>query len=236
MEWILNISEAWREAYPGAAVGVLALRDATNPAGHEGLAGRKAELEQELRERFGGGGRAAIKADPIIQAYSRYYKRFRKTYHVLLQLESVAIKGKPIPNVAALVAAMFMAELKHGLLTAVHDLDEVAPPIRLDVAAGSESFVRINGQEQRLKQGDMYIADAQGILSSVIYGPDKRTRITPETRHALFTTYAPPGIGETAVRQHMQDIQGFVVLSAPEAVVDWMEVYHAAGESGAAAR
>ncbi len=107
----MNVSEAWRETYPGAAVGVLALRGVTNPTQHEALARHKAELERALRERFAGHGRAAIKADSIIQAYSRYYKRFKKTYHVLLQLESVAIKGKPIPNVAALVAAMFMAEV-----------------------------------------------------------------------------------------------------------------------------
>ncbi|MFQ5420492.1 MAG: phenylalanine--tRNA ligase beta subunit-related protein [Anaerolineae bacterium] len=234
MEWILNISEAWRKAYPGAAVGVLALRGVSNPAGHEGLAARKGELERKLRERFGADGRPAIKADPIIQAYTRYYKRFKKTYHVLLQMESVALKGQPIPDVAALVEAMFMAELQDGLLTAVHDLDKLAPPIRLDVAQGDESYTRINSQEQRLKRGDMYIADAEGILSSIIYGPDERTRITPETGEALFTTYAPPGIGETAVRRHMQAILDFVKIFSPTVRVDWMEVYHATGEPGAA--
>ena len=61
----------------------------------------------------------------MIQAYAAYYERFNKTYHVQLQLESVALKGKSIPRVSALVEAMFMAELENLLLTAGHDLDVV---------------------------------------------------------------------------------------------------------------
>ena len=46
-----------------------------------------------------------------IPAYNACYKGFKKTYHVQLQLESVALKGRSIPRVAALMEAMFMAEL-----------------------------------------------------------------------------------------------------------------------------
>ena len=71
----------------------------------------------------------------------------------------------------------------------------------------------------------MMIADAQGVISSVIYGPDRRTRITSETRQVLFTVYAPPGIGEQAVYDHLRDIQANVLLVAPEAQVEVLEVY-----------
>jgi DNA/RNA-binding domain of Phe-tRNA-synthetase-like protein len=142
-----------------------------------------------------------------------------------MQLESVALKGKPIPRVAALVEAMFVAELKNLLLTAGHDLDVVQPPIQLDVARGSECYVRLNGQEQMLKAGDMFIADTEGILSSVIYGPDRRTQIRPDTRRALFTVYAPPGIKEQAVYRHLQDIEANARLIAPEAETELLRVY-----------
>jgi len=59
----------------------------------------------------------------------------------------------------------------------------------------------------------------------VLYGPDRRTRITPETRQVLFTVYAPPGIGEQAVYDHLQDIQAHVLLVAPEADVELLKVY-----------
>ena len=44
-----------------------------------------------------------------------------------------------------------------------------------------------------MKPGDMMICDARGIISSIVYGPDQRTRITPKTTRVLFTVYARPG-------------------------------------------
>jgi DNA/RNA-binding domain of Phe-tRNA-synthetase-like protein len=222
---VFTVSEAWKTAYPGAAVGVLVMHNVVNPEGHPALEKRKEELEGQLRSRFSDYDRAALKALPTIQAYNDYYKRYKKTYHVQLQLESVVFKGKPIPRVAALVEAMFMAELKNLLLTAGHDLEAVQMPLKLDVAKGSERYIRLNGQEQELKPGDMMIADAQGVISCVLYGPDYRTRITPETRQVIFTVYAPPGIGEQAVYEHLRDIQANVLLVAPQADVELLKVY-----------
>jgi DNA/RNA-binding domain of Phe-tRNA-synthetase-like protein len=221
----LITSPAWKSAYPGAAIGILAMRDVANPAHHAALEKQKVALEEELRARFAGYDRAALKALPVLQAYTAYYRRFKKTYHVQLQLESVVLKGKSIPGVAALVETMFMAELKNQLLTAGHDLDLVQEPVRVDVADGSETYVRLNGQEQQLKAGDMLIADAQGILSSIVYGPDRRTQIRPETTQVLFTVYAPAGIDQDTVRKHLQDIQSYVLLVAPGAQTASLQVY-----------
>ena len=221
------VTETWKTNYPKAAVGILVMKNVSNPKHHPALAARKAELENQLRTRFADYDRSAIKAIPTIQAYSIYYRRFRKTYHVQLQLESVAQKGKSIPRVAALVEAMFMAELKNLMLTAGHDLDVAQQPIRIDVADGSERYVLINGQEQVLKAGDMYIADAQGVISSIIYGPDRRTQITAKTRQAIFTVYAPEGIEQEAVRRHLKDMRDNVMLVTPEAEVTELEVYTA---------
>jgi DNA/RNA-binding domain of Phe-tRNA-synthetase-like protein len=224
---ILTVSETWRTTYLGAAVGILALRNVANPKRHPALEARKAALEEWLRTQFAGQTKADLKALPTIQAYTAYYKRFKKTYHLLLQLESVATKGQPIPRVAALVEAMFMAELDDLLLTAGHDLALVEQPLWLDVADGSERFVNIAGKENALKPGDLFIADARGVLSSIVYGSDRRTMITPDTRQALFTTYAPAGIGAEAVRQHLQHIQENILLFAPEAETVSLQVYTA---------
>jgi DNA/RNA-binding domain of Phe-tRNA-synthetase-like protein len=219
------VSERWKETYPGAAVGILAMGHVASPKHHPTLDREKEQLENELRSRFGNLDRAGLKALPVIQAYSSYYKSFKKTYYVLLQLESVVLKGKSIPRVVALVEAMFMAELKNQLLTAGHDLEALKPPVRIDVADGSENYTRINGQEQSPQPMDMFIADAQGIISTVLYGPDRRTRITSKTERVFFTVYAPPGIGEQGVYEHLQDVQANVLLIAPEAAIELMEVY-----------
>ncbi len=126
---------------------------------------------------------------------------------------------------ATLVEAMFMAELKNLLLTAGHDRANLEMPVGIHVADGSEQFVRINGQEQMLKKEDMFIADAQSIISCIIYGPDQRTRINSETRQVLFTTYAPPGIDPIAVDNHLQDIEKYVRLITPTATTEMLTVF-----------
>lgn len=222
---MFTVSEAWKRDYPEAAVGVLAMGDVANPASHPAMDRVKGELEEQIRARFA--SREELRALDRLQAYRTYYKRFKKTYHVQLQLESIAFKGKSIPRVAALVEAMFTAELKNLLLTAGHDLDVVEPPVTLDVSRGSERYVRINGQEQQLKTGDMFICDTKGVLSSVIYGPDQRTRIQPVTNRVLFTVYAPAGIAAGAVLQHLQDMEAYVRLIAPKAETELLQVYEA---------
>jgi DNA/RNA-binding domain of Phe-tRNA-synthetase-like protein len=118
---------------------------------------------------------------------------------------------------------MFMAELSNLILTAGHDLDSVHGQIGVDVAVGGESYVTPGGQEQALKQGDMFIRDDEGILSCVIYGPAHRARITPATTRVLFTAYAPPGISVEKVQDHLSDLKANVLTITPDAEVEAVE-------------
>jgi DNA/RNA-binding domain of Phe-tRNA-synthetase-like protein len=217
MRIVFLATEAWRQAYPTAAVGFLWMRGVSNPEEHPGLDRRKEDLEADLRQRFAGLDRAALRALPALAAYAAYYRRFDKTYHVQLQLESIVLKGRAIPRVAALVEAMFMAELNSQLLTAGHDMAFVRPPVRIDVATGSEVYGRLDGTEQVLKAGDMYIADRRGVLSSILYGPDSHSRMRPETQEVLFTVYAPPGIEPAHARAHLAEIRSLVQVVSPAA-------------------
>ena len=141
-----------------------------------------------------------------------------------MQIESVAQKGKALPRVAALVEAMFIAELRNLLLTAGHDLDALELPVRLTVGTG-EPFIAANDQETSVKPGDMVIADAQGrVLSAIITGPSDVARIGPKTTAALFYTYAPPGVDSAMVDAHLDEIEGNVRLISPEAIVVAREI------------
>ena len=222
---MFNIVSAWKSAFSQAHAGVLVMRDVINPAQHPELDKRKTELEAELRSRFSGQDRAAMSSHPVLQAYNNYYRQFKKSYHVQLQLESIVWKGKSIPSVSALVEAMFMAEMKNMLLTAGHDLDSVQLPLTLEVSMGTESYILMRGDVQVLKPGDMMISDQVGIISDVIYGPDRRTQITADTRNVIFTVYAPEGIDEQAVAEHLQDIRDFILIFAPQAQVEVLKVY-----------
>ena len=220
---MLLVSEEWKQAFPGAGVGMMALSGVVNPDCCTALEQRKRAVEEEIRTRFP--TRQVVAEFEPVQAYNAYYKRFGQTYHVQRQLESVGFKGKSLPAVAALVEAMFMAELKNGLLTAGHDLQSLRQPLTLQGATGEEEYVLINGKKQNTKTGDMLIADADGVLSSIVHGPDYRTRITADTSQALFVVYAPVGISRTAVEKHFDDIFSFVQLVAPAAKIERRDFY-----------
>jgi DNA/RNA-binding domain of Phe-tRNA-synthetase-like protein len=220
---VILISKAFQSTFPGARLGLLAMGGVANPASHPRLEQRKAQVEEELRRRYQGYDRGRLRELPFVRPYDVHYRKFAKTYHLLLQLESV-LGGKPIPSVAALVEAMFMAEVNSALLTAGHDLDALSQPLTLTVSDGDETYLGIRGRKETCKRGDMMIVDSEGVISSVLGGPDARTRITPRTRNVLFTVYAPEGIGEEMIRAHLRELEEHVRLISPEAVTQTSQV------------
>jgi len=222
---MIRISPNWKAQELDSSVGLLVIMGAPNVPDNLELKKAKKVLEEELRVRYAGMDRKALREEPVLAAYDAFYRRFRKSYHVQLQLESVVIKGKPIFSPSALVTCMFMAELKTGLLTAAHDFDSLELPLTAEIAAGEETYQQLNGTKKQLKAGDMYIRDLQGILSSVIYGPDQRTQIRPDTVNSLFTTYGPPGITVSQVEAQLEILEGYIRLFAPEATRDYLVVF-----------
>lgn len=212
-------TERWKSGFPGAMIGILVMRGVANPETDPTLEERARLLEDRIRASLSASERSQLKSLPKIRCYTDYYKRFGKTYHVQLQLESVLFKGKPIKAPGALVQAMLMAELKNMLLTAGHDLGRVRGTLGIDVSQGSETYILLSGKEQVLKAGDMFIRDEAGILSSIIYGPDERTQITPETQGVIFTVYVPPGINKNELDVHLGDLEENVRLFSPDAEV-----------------
>lgn len=222
---MFQVTSVWKSAYPEAQAGVLVMRSVSNPAHSPALESRKSSLEEQLRAQFAGKDRGTITSHPILRAYDEYYRQFKKTYHIQLQLESIVLKGKSIPSVAALVESMFMAEMQDMLLTAGHDLDALHLPLTLDVATGTEQYALLRGEDQLLKPGDMMIRDQNGVISSILYGPDQRTQITPDTRNVIFTVYAPPGIEEQTVIDHLEHIKENVMIFAAQAKIELLKVY-----------
>ena len=217
----IRLDAACAAEYPGLVVGFLEARGVAEEylTGRRGLDLRRAELEQELRRRFAALDRATLSGLPPFPAYAAYYRRFKKTYHVLLQLESVVLRQRGILSPHALVQVMFMAELESRLLTAAHDAQAIEGDVVVRTANGAEEFVGLDGQDHRLKPGDLHMADEVGVISSVIYGPDSRTRVHPGTEQVLYTVYGVPGVDPSDVRLHLDRLEEYVKLVAPEATV-----------------
>lgn len=213
---VIQIAPEWHTHYPEATFGALILHGVTNPQRHPALNAAATALETELRQEFGDLEQAALRATPPLPAYAAYYKRFGQRYHVARQLESVVHQNKPLPRVAALVEAMFMAELRNLVLTAGHDLDAIAGQVHLAIGSGSEEYQTLAGRTASVKAGDMFTADSRGVLSAIITGPADYAAITPDTTNLLLIAYAPAGIAFDLMEHHLVNLEAHVRLIAPD--------------------
>jgi DNA/RNA-binding domain of Phe-tRNA-synthetase-like protein len=219
---MLDISgtNEWRTAHPGAVIGLLEISGVENKAASPKLDQRKREIEAQLRRDYAGFSRQDFLALPVMAAYERYYKRFDKTYHVLLQVESIVIKGKDLPNVSPLVDANFTAEVNTFVLTAGHDVDRLAAPVLIDVSHLGDEITPMHGDNKPIRAGDMVMRDRHGVCCSILYGQDNRSPITVDTRSVLYVAYVPPGVPVEAVEAQLQQIEQNIHLFAPQARVE----------------
>ena len=58
-------------------------------------------------------------------AYFRYFRKFKKTYPVMMQVESFLLKGRPFPEGRYTNAVAFLTELKTRCLLGSHDADKI---------------------------------------------------------------------------------------------------------------
>lgn len=199
------------------SIGILVMENVENGSFEDKQMSVRQELEDRIRSKYAQATRGDLKALHPMDVYISYYKKFGYTYHLLPQLESV-INGKPIPSGSPLVEAMFMAELKNMLLTAGHDFDKIVAPMSLKVSTGSESFTTLSGHNVITIPNDMMIVDQEGIISSILRGPDLRTAITAHTTSVVYTAYAPFGVEEQLVYAHLRDIESYVRIVSEKAV------------------
>lgn len=207
-------------ASSGFICGFLRVSGCSGEADRPVLERLRATIGEEVRARWGGKGKAAFREDPVLEAYRRFYGRFGNSYFVQLQLETAAKGEKPIPLDIPLVSVMFLGELRHRILTATHDAVSVRLPVSVGEADGTQIIRRMGGAERTLKPGDLFMADGEGVISSVLAGPDERTRVTERTSDAVYTTYVPPGIGEHVLAAYLDDLEGMIASIYPGSRID----------------
>ena len=217
-------TDSWREAHPGGIIGLLEISGADNTQPAPALEQEKRAIEARLREQYASFSRDDFLALPVMAAYHRYYRKFGYTYHVLLQLESVALKGKSLPNISPLVDANFAAELETLVLTAGHDVAQLKAPVLMDVARGGDEITQMNGARKDVPVGDMLMRDAAGVACAILRGQDNRSPISKDTTHVLYVAYAPDGVTEEQVRAQLDAMEKYVRMFSPDCVVEQSEL------------
>lgn len=217
---LIKATEEWQRAHPGARIGLLELSRLDNTHALSALDQRKRETEAHLRDRYHGFSRQDFLTLPVMSAYERYYKRFDKTYHVQLQVESIVLKGKSLPNVSPLVDANFVAEVETLVLTAGHDVDKLAGPVIIDVSREGDQITQMHGASKPVRAGDMVMRDANGVCCSILYGQDDRSPISSSTSRVLYVAYAPAGVPVEAVEAQLGRIEENIRIVSPGAIVE----------------
>ena len=220
----ISVTDAWRQAHPGAQMGFLEISGVDNTRPAPALDQEKRAIEERMRENYAGFSRENFLDMPVMQAYHRYYRKFGYTYHVLLQLESVVLKGKSLPNVSPLVDANFAAELETLILTAGHDVDQLEAPVVIDVAREGDEIVQMNGNHKDVPAGDMLMRDAQGVACSILRGQDNRSPISKATTHVLYVSYIPDGVTDAQVRAQLDAMEKYVRFVSPNCVREQSQI------------
>ena len=95
-----------------------------------------------LRERYAFYDRkAAFGENP----YVRFFKKFKKTYPVLLQFESVVCKGHPFPFENYVTAVPFLLEMTAQVLSGTHDADCIEGGLTLFLSGEKLPFTGLRG-------------------------------------------------------------------------------------------
>lgn len=220
-------TDDWRAHHPGATFGLLELSGVNNTVSSPILEEQKRGTEKLLRERYHDFTRSDFLSLPVMAAYQRYYKQYSKTYHVLLQVESIVLKDKNLPEVSPLVDANFSAEVETLVLTAGHDADRLTGEITLDIAGAGDWITRMNGAPKEIDAGDMLMRDAEGVCCTLIYGQDNRSPITAQTSHVLYVSYAPAGVPAELVEGHLRKVEGNIRLFSAAARLEQLTLLRA---------
>ncbi len=225
MENMIEFDPSMNERYEDVLFGVLVLKGfhatAEGQKAFKKLVQEELELVRSLHADYN--RKLFSETDEVISPYVRYYKKFKKTYHVLPQLESI-LSGKGFPDTLPLVQVLFMTEIKTSLLIAGHDLEKMKLPLTMHMARGGEEYIGAGGREVALKPNDICLKDQQGYILSIIYGQDEKTRIDEQTTDAFFLIDGVPQLERKHYEEGLKAMLHYINVLDPNITPSEMKV------------
>ena len=167
-----------------------------------------------LREKYADYDRKALFGENV---YFRFFKKFKKTYPVMMQLESFLLKGRPFPMENPVTAIPFLVELETQILSGTHDVDDVHGTVRLFAGTEKAPFAGMRGEEVHTYPGDFCARDNEGIIFSMIAGADARTCVKETSRHVFYPVFGVAGQPEAEISAVLDRLEEYVRVLAPEA-------------------
>jgi hypothetical protein len=193
----LNITDRYRQKFPDLSFGIGTIQDCTYFEKNDSFKLYKRELLRKLKRRAN-----LIQIEERLNLYDRFFKEWEYECPLPGHFKRTIEMGFPIVNLY--IDTHIMAEMYHGILMAIQDLDRFQGEWRLDLAAEGETFKGVSGRMVLCKEGEIILRDEGGIVCSLFQGPDFRTRVELSSKNIVVYIFTAKGIEEEQVTQGLQ--------------------------------
>ena len=151
------------------------------------------------------------------EPYFRYFRKFKKTSPVMMQVESFLLKGRPFPEGKYTNSAAFLTELKTRCLLGSHDAEKIEGDLVIYQETEKTDFPSIHGGVAHSYPGDITCRDDGSIVVSMIAGADARTCLSDDSRHVLYFAFGTPGMAAEVLEEYLRQVEKYIKVLAPAA-------------------
>ncbi|MBM4278909.1 MAG: hypothetical protein FJ130_13685 [Deltaproteobacteria bacterium] len=192
-----RITDRYCEKFPNLAFGIGTIQDCAFFEKSEPFKLYKREVLRKMRRRV-----HLAEVEKRIELYDQFFKEWGYPCPLPDHLKRTVEMGFPIHNLY--IDIHIMAEMNHGILMAIQDLDRFEGSWRLDLADEGETFQAVSERMILCKKDEIVLRDEKEIVCSLFQGPDFKTRIDPSSRNIVVYVFTAPGIGEEYVSNGIQ--------------------------------
>jgi len=188
----LTITDAYRQRFPDLAFGIGTIQSCTYFEKSESFKHHKRDLLRRMRRRAN-----LVQIEERINLYDRFFKEWGYPCPLPSYFKRTIEMGFTIVNLY--IDTHIIAEMVHGILMAIQDLERFYGGWKLDLAHEGETFQGVSGKTIRCKEDEIILRDGEGIVCSLFQGPDFRTRVEPTSKNIVVYVFTAPGIQEEHV-------------------------------------
>jgi hypothetical protein len=193
----LQITDTYCQRFSNLSFGIGTIQDCTYFEKSEEFKLYKRELLRKMRRKAN-----LAQIEERIHRYDLFFQEWGYPCPLPGHFKRTVEMGFPIVNLY--IDAHIMAEMCHGILMAIQDLDRFQGMWKLDLASDGETFQGVSGKMIFCKEGEIVLRDEGGIVCSLYQGPDFRTKIDSSSKNIVVYVFTAPGILEEQVEKGLQ--------------------------------
>jgi len=193
----LTITEAYHHRFPELPFGIGTIQECTYFEKSESFKIYKRDLLRKMRRRAN-----LAQIEERVRLYDQFFKEWGYSCPLPGHFKRAVNMGFPIVNLY--IDTHIMAEMCHGILMAIQDMDRFDGRWRLDLAQEGETFEGVSGRRLICKEEEIVLRDEKEIVCSLFQGPDARTKIDGSSKNIVVYVFTAPGIQAEHVSNGIQ--------------------------------